>query len=347
MSWATENKFLIGFGAAMLGGVGALGYLTFSAMGGYDTAASEFTNAKGELARVEGLRPFPSEATLKQIVTEKQELKDKLGAVQQDFKNRVLPIEPVRKEAFQDRLKDTVAAVNAAAADAQVVLPDKFYLDYTDYRDKPPEELAAPLMARQLKAIKLIMDLLIQEGHLELKELAREPFSEEKPKSKPTEPKPAPAKPGSGPAPKADKKLVEKTGFTIKFICGDEAFQRILNGIVGNKHQIFIIRRIALQNEKQVSPQKTVATVAPTPPLAPTAPTAPSGPAAPVNPSAPGTPASAPPTAAPALPQPVAPMVNLEYAFGKERVEATIDIEVLDFAEPEKQTTKGGKPKGK
>jgi hypothetical protein len=340
MSWATENKFLIGFGAAMLAGVGALGYLTFSAMGGYEAATADFSNAKDDLARVEGLRPFPSEATLKEIVTEKQALKDKLSAVQQDFKDRVLPIEPVRKEAFQDRLKDTVAAVIAGAADAQVGLPDKFYLDYTDYRDKPPEELAAPLLARQLRSIKLIMDLLIQEGHLELKELAREPFSEEKTKPKTAEPKPAPAKPGSAPAPKADRKLVEKTGFTIKFVCGDDALRRILNGIVGNKHQIFIIRRVAVQNEKPTSPQKTATTVAPAAPVAPTAPSAP------VKPATPGSPASTA-TAAPVPPQPAVPMVNLEYAFGKERVEATIDIEVLDFAEPDKQTAKGGKPKGK
>jgi hypothetical protein len=322
MSWASENKFLIGFGAAVLAGAGTLGYLTFQAMGSHETALSELTAAKDELARVEGLTPFPNEAALKQLRAEKKELEDRLSAIQQAFKARVLPIEPIRKEAFQDLLKDTVATVLSSAAEAEVSLPDKFYLDYADYREKTPEEPAAPLLARQLRAIKIVIDLLINERRLELKELVRDRFSEEMTSPKPGESQPPPGKPATG---QAARKLVEKMGFSMKLTCSDEALRRILNGIVGNKQQIFIIRHISIQNERQASPQKTAATV---------------------GPSTPHRPASLPASAVP--PDGIAtPAVNLEYAFGKERIEATIAVEALDFAEPEKRSGQGAYEKAK
>ena len=327
MSWVYDNKFVVGVGAAMLAGAGVLGYLTMSASDSYAAASTERTAAAEKLKEIEGKKPFPSEAYLKELGSEKQELNDKLNALQENFKKRVLPIKPVTKEAFQDRLKETVAAVTAGFAKSEIDPPARdFYLGYTEYRDKPPEDAAAPLLARQLRAIELVMELLIQEGQLKLKELTREPFTEERSKSKALEPKPAPPKPGppkpgsaKPAADKAGKQLVEKTGFTIKVIGSDDAFRRIVNGIVGHKKQIFIIRRIEAQNEKPVPPQKTMAS-------APTAP-------------APTAPAAAPATPAP-TPAPPAPTVTLEYLFGKEQVAATIDIEVLDFAEPEKRSAK-------
>ncbi len=258
MSWVYDNKFVIGVGAGMLAGAGFLGYLTMSAKDSYAAATAEFSTATANLQGYEQKKPFPSEAYLKELGSEKKALSDKLNALQEDFKKRVLPVKPIGKEAFQDRLKDTVAAVGGGCAKAEVGLPKDFYLGYTEYRDKPPEDAAAPLLARQLRAIELVMELLIQEGHLKLDSLTREPFKEEHLKTRSAEPKPAPPTPGAArPAGAASKQLVEKTGFVIKLISTDAAFRRVVNGIVGNKKQLFIIRRVAAQDEKQLPPQKT------------------------------------------------------------------------------------------
>jgi hypothetical protein len=40
MSWISENKFLAGFGAVMLVGCGALGYLAYSASDAYSIEVS-------------------------------------------------------------------------------------------------------------------------------------------------------------------------------------------------------------------------------------------------------------------------------------------------------------------
>ena len=142
MSWASENKFLTGFGVVMLGGLGTLGYFTWSAMGKYETATGEFDSAVNELRRVEGTKPFPNKAHVDELVAQKQEVSEKLGALQKDLKGRVLGIEPVTKEKFQDKLKETVARVTAKAAGKKnVTLSDKqekFYMGYAKYSPRRP-----------------------------------------------------------------------------------------------------------------------------------------------------------------------------------------------------------------
>lgn len=324
MSKFAENKFMLGFGAVTLAVAGTLAYLTYEASGKYEESLKTLNAAKSELDFVQRRQPVPSEAALKQLVTQNQEIRKKLDDLQQDFKGRVLPVMPIGKEAFQVQLRDAVARVVASFTEKGVTFgkdptkdKDTFYLGYKDYQDKPPEDAAAPLLARQLKAITLVMDLLTQEGQLNLIELTRERFSEER--TKPGSPEPKPAEAGG-------KKLVEKTGFSIKFLAKDDAFRRILNGIVANKNQLFIIRRITVQNEHLNSPPRSVAgNPGNVPPGTPPDPVA--------TPATPGTPGTPTAPAAPGSP----PAKSREYIFGKERVEATVDIEVLDFAEPEKR----------
>jgi len=328
MSKFAENKFMIGFGAVTLAGAGTLAYLTYQASDKYEESLKTLNAAQSELSFVQRRQPVPSEAALRGLVTQNQEIRKKLDDLQQDFKGRVLPVVPIGKEAFQVQLRDSVARVVASFTERGVTLgkdpkdKDTFYLGYKEYQDKPPEDAAAPLLARQLKAITLVMDLLtdpsLQAGQLNLIDLKRERFTEERSRSAAPDPS---APPGGG------RRLVEKTGFSIKFLASDDAFRKILNGIVANRNQLFIIRRITVQNEHLNSPQRSVpgnpGNLPPgTPPPEP-APT-------PATPGTPGTPTSPAPPGSP-------PAKSREYIFGKERVEATIDIEVLDFAEPEKR----------
>src|SRR6266446_2881368 len=135
MSWVYDNKFVVGVGAAMLAGAGVLGYVTLLEKDKYAGASEELNAATGKLQEV--MKSSPSEAYLKELGSQKQLLNDRLNALQEDFKKRVLPVKPIGKEAFQDRLKDTVAAVTAGFTKAEVVPPAKdFYLGYTEYRDK-------------------------------------------------------------------------------------------------------------------------------------------------------------------------------------------------------------------
>ena len=157
MSWVSENKFLTGFGAVMLVGVGTLGTLTYLAMDKYDAAASAFDTANAQLKRLHDSKPGLKDSSLKDLLAQKQEMTDKISTFQQELKTRVLPMETISKAAFQDKLKETVAQISAKAAAANVERPKDFYLGFGKYQSSPPDDKATPALARELRAIEMVL----------------------------------------------------------------------------------------------------------------------------------------------------------------------------------------------
>lgn len=323
MSWVSENKFLTGFGAVMLVGVGTLGYLTYSAMDKYDAAVSGYDTATAQLKKLQETKPGLKESNLKELLAQKQELSEKIGTFQQELKTRVLPVEPITKQAFQDKLKDTVAQISAKAAAANVERPKDFYLGFGEYQSRPPDDKATPGLARELRAIEMVMNVLIKAGSLELEEFHREPLAEE----------------GAGATGKRrggsrnDGGLVERNGLRIKFSSTDKALREVLADIANHKQQLFVIRNVSVQN-KVAEPPARVGAAAP----APAAP-APAADGAAPAPAAPATPA----TPAPAAPDPAAPQANdgpLAYVFGTEKITSIIDLEILNIEEPKVSSDK-------
>jgi hypothetical protein len=356
MSWASENKFLTGFGVVLLAGVGTLGYLTYSAMGKYETASGEFESAGGELKRLQGVKPFPDDKNLKDLIAQKQTLADKLAGLQTELQGRTLKVEPMPKEKFQDLLKATVAKIMAKAPEVKVTFPEGFYMDCAKYQTTPPEDAAAPVLARQLRAMELVVQVLLNAGGIEVKELKRELVPEEKGGAKAPAPRPVPGKGRPGQPADRDtpqRKLIEKTGFRITFTAPDAVLRQVLNNIVASKDQLFIVRRLELKNSAPEPPPKiTGLAFTPAAPAAPEAPPSPDAPAAPAaSPGAPpvvadvAIPGTTPTTGSPE--QAPRQQGSLEYKFGTEKVEAVLEIDLLDFAGPEVLQAKGDKKKDK
>ena len=350
MSWVSENKFLTGFGVVMLAGVGTLGWFTWSAMGKYEDAAGGFDAAHSQLKKLQETKPSLSEAHLKELLAQKQELTDKIGAFQKELKSRVLPIEPIKKEAFQDKLKETVARVAAKAAIAKVERPKEFYMGFAEYQSKPPDDKAAPALARELHAIELVMDVLINTGNLDLDEFHRDPLAEEGRMVRTDDQQGGPGK-RRGAGENSGGGVVGRNGLRIKFTSSDDALRKILIGLANHKQQLFVIRNVSVASKQTESPQRVAAALPfPLPGVAPTseqpAATPAAAAAAPVtNPAAPvPAPATAPKPAAPA------PALNegpLTYVFGTEKIMSTIDLEVLNIEEPQAKPEKVGKKKEK
>lgn len=346
MSWASENKFLTGFGIVVAAGLGTLGYLTFAAMGGYDEATAALQMAAGDLKIAHATRPH--ESTLKALVKQKEDLSAAIKGLQSELKTRVPVVEPVTKAEFQDRLKNSVARVTARSSEVGVKFPQGFYLGCEAYKSGPPTDAAATPLARQLGMIESVVDILLQTGGIEVQELKRDPISEEQEPARTPAPPPTPAKGQAGkdkPAPK----LVHKTSFNIKFASTDAALRQVLNAIVGHKEHFYVVRNIELHNERPDPPAKTALALAKPGQMPPTAPgfvdptLTPGAVPAPVVP-APAVPAPAPET--PAAPAPGGPeRPALAYIFGTERVIATLQIESLDFTTPEAPAKTEGKAK--
>src|SRR4029434_3242903 len=73
MNWIKQNTFLAGFIAVMVIGVGALGYLLFSASSHYEEVRTDYAAKAKELNRLETLKPYPEAGNLKQLDEQKKE----------------------------------------------------------------------------------------------------------------------------------------------------------------------------------------------------------------------------------------------------------------------------------
>ena len=353
MSWVSENKFLTGFGAVMLAGVGTLGYLTYAAMDKYDTATGAFDTASQNLKRLQDAKPSLTDAHLKELLAQKQEMTEKIGAFQKALKSRVLPLptEPITPAQFQDKLKDTVAQIATKAAATNVERPKDFYLGFGEYQSKPPDAKAAPALARELRAIELVMNALIKTGGLELEEFRRDPLPEEG-GGKSSDG--AGGKKRRNASDRSDSGMIERNGLTIKFTSNDDALRKVLTDLANHKEQLFIVRNVSVLNKQMESPARLGGAPSIPVPDAAAVPTAPGALAPPGTLAPPGA-VAAPGTPAPITPPPAAPVptVNegpLAYVFGTEKITSVIELEVLNIEEPKSnpdKPEKGAKKKDK
>jgi hypothetical protein len=308
MNWVKANKFLAGFFAIMVVGIGTLGYLLFSAMGHQDTATEEYSSQAAELNRLQNLPLYPNDKNLKVLIAQKKDAVEAIAAFQSNLAARQFPIEPMTPEGFQDKLKATKSAVLEKAAQANVKLveaPEKFFLGFEGYESRPPDKDAAPALGRELKAIEWIMEQLIANQAILTKSppVKRDELPEEKGKK--------------AAADKKNRPLVSKFPVQINVKCRQMNLANILNSLTGPKApQFYILRMIRVKNEKDKGPPRVTegaiaaAGVVPPPPV-------PAG----VQPPAAGVPAAVPAAAA-------------TYIVGEELVEAELTIEIVEFAEP-------------
>lgn len=329
MSWIQENKFAAGVAAFTVVGAGALGYLLFQAKGQADEATAQFDSTSAELRRLQTLPIYPDQknlATLREQVASHEKLVTDLRASLQKMK---LPLEPISPEGFQDRLRASVTAYATKAAEGRLRLPEKFFLGMDEYQGAPPRPEAAPVLARQLKAIEFIMDSLISARAYELKSLDRDKLPEEGGAAPAAAPPPAPKPAGRGPAPAGGKTSkpaetpIERQHVQLEFIADQGSLQHLVNALTTATNQFFIVRNVVVKNEKTTGPERqggapaAAAEPAPAPEAAPAA-------------AAPGAPAVPPATPTPSAPAGEA----FEFIVGQEKIISTVSIEIVNFPDP-------------
>ncbi|MDQ3623240.1 MAG: Amuc_1100 family pilus-like protein [Verrucomicrobiota bacterium] len=319
MNWITENKFLAGFLGATLLGAGVLAFLLLSAKGEHDKAHETYQTQSAELNRLLSLTPFPDRKNLAKFEEQEQELLGEIRNLQQSLSGNVFPFEEIGPTQFQDRLREAVSQVLAKANEGGGKrVPEKFYLGFDKYETQPPRpEAAAPLL-RQLKAIKLVVDLILDQKTIDKKvatitKLDRPLLPAEADKQAATPPgpgRPADARTADS---KSGQTLVNKAPFDIAFSGDNTHFRNVLNGIVSSKEQFIVTRRLDVKNEKDAAPPKVVAVAAtPEPP-----------PGEPANPAEPQPPAEVQAAAATPSASP--------YIFGLEKIDVNLRLEILSF----------------
>ena len=300
MNWIKENKFLTGFFAAMLVGLGGLGYFLFSAMGSFDEATTRYNGLASDLTRLQNLPVSPSQKNLAALGAQKDEAVKAIAAFQSSLAAKAFPLEPMTPEQFQDKLKATKNAV-VDKAQGSPKLPDKFFLGFDVYETRPPEREAAAPLGRELKAIEWLFMQLIESKVTEVKSIKRDQLPEESGKAR------------SGD--KGDKKgkaLVSSHTVDLVVQCQQSALATFLNSLISPKApQFYIARTVAVKNQNEKGPPRVVNAPPPPPPPSPTP--------------------NTPPTPTPPAP-PAGPIAG--YIVGEEQIEVTMQIEIVDFAEP-------------
>jgi len=315
MNWIKENKFLSGFFAVMLIGVGVLGYLVWSASSRYRDASAQYDEQATELNRLKSLAPYPAAPNVEKVEAQRKEHQAAVLSLQKTLAANEIPVEQITEVQFQDKLREAVSRVTAKANERQMALPEKFYMGFAQYETQPPKAEAAPLLGRELKAIEVVMMQLIESNVSKLTKLDRPEITEEK------EPR---ASSGSGSKSssreeESENDLVKRQSFDITFVADQIAFNNALNSIVSNKTQFYVPRVVEVKNEQTKSPAKTE-----TPGTAAVA-----APDAAVPGAAPAAPAPAPAAAAgTAAPE------SYTFIFGAEKVEVGMRLELVDFTPP-------------
>jgi hypothetical protein len=345
MNWIKANKFLTAFFAVMLVGVGALGYLLFTARSHYADVRTQYEEQSAELNRLLSLAPYPAPENVQKMEVQRKAHQDAITALRKSLVANEIPLEEISEVQFQDRLRESVTRVTAKAAEKGVLIgeKEKFYMGFAVYETQPPRPEAAPLLGQQLKAIELVVMQLIESKITLLEKLDRPPLPEE------SEKRAAAAPDGRGDGrPKSDKpenQLVAVRPFDIHFIADQDFFATILNRLVNNKTQFYIPRVIEIENSEEKAPSRseTATATPPPPPPPPPRPVPPTPTPAPPGRTPPGRtpPGRTPPGAAPRpATAPVAPAVPppptaeaIKLIVGTEKLKVGMRFEVVDFAD--------------
>jgi len=254
MNWIRENKFLAGFIAVVLIGAGALGYLLYTAWSTYSDASDEYTATASSLKQLQERVPYPDLGNLKKYRTQQEGLIAATGTLATSLSQMVLPVVEITPSAFQDRLREISNATAAKAARTGVKIPEHFALDFDQYQIQPPAAAAAGPLGRQLEALNLAVNILIDAHVDDITGLQRVRLAEET-SAHPNQHggsggggmKVGPHGPGGNNA--ADgSDLVEKIPFEIRFTSSQPAFQKVIDDFAGSSKQFFITRTLMLDN---------------------------------------------------------------------------------------------------
>ncbi|MEQ1860033.1 MAG: Amuc_1100 family pilus-like protein [Chthoniobacteraceae bacterium] len=324
-----ENKVLTGFLIVTALGALVLGFMLFRAKSRFTEAYDDYTAKVGELQSLQGAKPYPDAANLKQIGELQMTHQMAIGELQKQLAAAELPVEPISPEKFQDNLRAAIKRVRTLAVqkNPEIKMPEKFSLGFELYESQPPKAEAAAPLGRMLAAIEAAVSELLNTAPTELVgDIKRTPLPEEgivqKGAAQAPPPQSRPAAPG-GRKPADEQPLVRRYPFDIAFVARETKVRNFINKLVANKQQFFIPATVTIANELLTGPSKGGQAAPAEPP--PTPPPGDTPPPPPADPNAP----------APEVPVPSAPPTEAtKFVVGEEKLQVTMRIEVVDFADP-------------
>lgn len=301
--------FFIGLGIVTVGGLGALGWFGYQSYSQYSDLSAQYEEQAGELRRLEALPLYPEQSNLVQLKKEREAAFENVQGLHKQLLPMTLPLEEITPAQFQDKLRAVVSGVVEKAKAAGVKLQPNFYLGFSQYQNMPPRTEAAGVLDRQLRAVELAVEALLENKVDSIGVIDRTLLPEEVDAKAPAF-VPAQVSQGSQPKGPGAKKgapkspLLEKYPFQIEFVSDQNRFRKVINEIAANNKQFFVVRPMTVENTSQ----KVVQKIDPNVPLAGL-----SG----------GESAAGGKQAGPS---------NLHYLVGTEKVKVALRVEMVAFA---------------
>ncbi len=249
MNWIKSNPFLTGLIVVVVLITGALGYFLNNAYSSYTAVSEEYDTQVGKLQQLQNRVPFPNAENNSAFAALLDEYAAEYNALLDELTTKQIPLEVISPQAFQDRLRALVSEVQAAAESKNVTLPEDFYLGFDQYQGTLPSNDAAGPLARQLAAIKSIVDRLIEFRVAEITSIERQPLPQERGGT------PPPTR--NQPAGRNEEipEIAAAFPFEISFVTEQGRLRQILNAAVNSEH-FFIIRNLSVVNSALEGPSR-------------------------------------------------------------------------------------------
>lgn len=240
MNRVNPTSFPVIFGVIAFAITAALGFFVYQSYTKFSEVSAEYDAQVSRLHSLQNRSPFPSKANLEKVQSLTEAYRTQFDSFVAEVSKMNHPLEELTPQEFQDRLRSVVSAVQAAAVENKVALPEDFYMGFDRYRGELPPDRAAGPLGRQLSAIQFVVEKTIDLRANAILGIQRDPLPEE----------------GPPPAGDSEVPVLQAFPFSIQFVAEQGRARQILNSIVGSG-QFFVLRSLNITNSATEGPSRS------------------------------------------------------------------------------------------
>ncbi len=187
MDWIKQNRFLAGFLGIVGLGVLAFGALFYLSWKSYKASDLSYKREANVLSNLERQDIFPNDENLRAVTAAVADYEAAALELQAEAATHQQPLkEGLTEPEFREQMNVLSEAVNAAAQQGGLSLPDDFALGMESYKAGASiNSHAIPLLEWEMQAINRLVTHAIDTGITAIDHHRRDPFAQEQPDWKP------------------------------------------------------------------------------------------------------------------------------------------------------------------
>jgi hypothetical protein len=264
-----EYNLVIGCAFAVLVAFGGSLYFAIDALNLESDSLESVSTVSQKIEKLNKSTIPPTPEYLKALESQKSAIREKIESLQQQARKIDIPMLDMSPEDFQKALNQKAQSIAEKAAKESIQIPTDFYLDFNQYLQKLPSKELTPFMGRQLSAVGLLLDILLESLPIELKSFERK-TADKLPEytfpdtsisaSTTTQPTP-PSASASAKSTKKEESAPKKASlssqnFELAFSTRPERLRTFLNAVSSEQGAFFIVRDLKISTSKQKGPLK-------------------------------------------------------------------------------------------